>query len=33
MSIKLEDALRAVDRLSQEDYTVAPLHSSTSDLR
>lgn len=27
MSIKLEDALRAVDRLSQEDYTVAPLIS------
>ena len=27
MSIKLEDALRAVDRLSQEDYTSAPLIS------
>lgn len=27
MSIRLEDALRAVDRLSQEDYTVAPLIS------
>lgn len=27
MSIKLEDALRAVDRLSQEDYTPAPLIS------
>lgn len=27
MSIKLEEALMAVDRLSQEDYTVAPLIS------
>ena len=27
MSIRLEDALRAVDRLSQEDYTSAPMIS------
>lgn len=27
MSIKLEEALMAVDRLSQEDYTIAPLIS------
>lgn len=27
MSIRLEEALRAVDRLSQEDYTTAPLIS------
>ena len=27
MSIRLEEALMAVDRLSQEDYTPAPLIS------